>query len=197
MSAHSVRLAALEAKLGIVHGKQLDLPSDDTFQKRLEDLKNFYEEKTDPAFRESFLESERLLQELDAGTALTHQTSVSSTPLYYRRQEVLAASKELKTDFEQLNQILNLLLVSQPPRDAAGGSLREEEVTQAPIVTIPPVSEENAKRLDQLQTSIGDLTGRTQSVAGRVDALLKLQQALIATISEKLVAADEAIAAKE
>ncbi|CAB9526500.1 expressed unknown protein [Seminavis robusta] len=194
-STVEARLAAIESKLGIFAGKSA--ATGDNLDKRLDDLKALYEDKTDAAFRESFAESDRLIEELDAGTALTHQTSVSSTPLYYRRQEVLSAADGMKSDFDQLIEILNLLLVSQPPREGGSAPLREEEVTQAPIITTPPASEEHAKRLVELKGNIDDLNSRTQAVAGRVDALLKLHYALIATTSEKLVVADEVVYAKE
>lgn len=187
------RLAAIEAKLGIVPGK----PSiqGNSVEQRLSALKTLYESTTDPSLRDTFAESDRLMQELDAGTALTHQTSDLTTPLYYRRQEILSSADDLKVDFDRLMQVLNLILVSQPPsRDRP---LRQEEVTQAPIVTVPPISEENVARLDSLNSNVDDLSSRTQAVARRVDALLKLHQSLIITASEKMVVANEAIAAKE
>jgi hypothetical protein len=195
ISSIELRLASIESKLGILHGAQR-IPEPD-IQSRLKDLKALYEAKTDEAFRESCSESDRLMRELDAGTALTHQTSVSSTPLYYRRQEVLASADSLKQDMDQLSQMLNLLLVSQPPRDESKGPLREEEVTNAPIVNLTPVSREDEKRLDVLQANVAELQSRTRNVAGRVDSLLNLYYSLMSTSSEKMVLADEELSARE
>jgi hypothetical protein len=188
------RLAAIEAKLGIVPGK----PSiqGNSLEQRLTALKALYESTTDPSLRDTYAESDRLMQELDAGTALTHQTSDLTTPLFYRRQEILSAADDLKIDLDQLMQILHLILVSQPPSNEKR-PLRQEEVTQAPIVTVPPISEENSQRLESLKSNINGLSSRAQAVASRVDALLKLHQSLISTASEKMVVANEAIAAKE
>lgn len=190
------RLAALEHKLGILHGKSR--VKDKDIQSRLDGIQSLYESNTDPAFREACSESDRLVRELDAGTALTHQTSVSSTPLYYRRQEVLSSSDSLKGDMDQLGQMLNLLLIAQPPRgEEKSTPLREDEVTQAPIVNLPPVSREDERRLDLVQANLAELQTRTQDVAGRVDSLLNLYYSLMATSSEKIVLADEEISVRE
>lgn len=189
------RLSVAEQKLGLLHGEQK--AEDTDIQKRLEELKALYESTTESSFRESCTESEKLMRDLDAGTALTHQTSVSSTPLYYRRQEVLSSSDDLKADLDHLSQMLHLLLVSQAPRESGQDLLREEEVTQAPIVNIPSTSREDEKRLDLVQANLDDLQGRAKGIASRVDALLQLYSSLISTASEKLVLADEEISSRE
>ena len=189
------RLAAIESKLGIIHGKP-KIQQDDA-DKRLTELKSLYDASTDQAFRDTWSESDRLMKELDAGTALTHQTSSSSTPLYYRRQEVLSSSSDLKRDMDQINQMLHLLLVSQAPREEGQAPLREEEVTQAPIVNLPPASRDDERRLDLLQANVGDLEAQTKGLCHRVDSLLKLYTSLIATSSQKIVMADEEISARE
>jgi hypothetical protein len=189
------RLSAIEERLGVLHGKPSSKATD--VQERLEQLKTLYESSTDAAFRESCAESDKLLEELDAGTALTHQTTVSSTPLYYRRQEVLSSADDLKKDLEYLSQMLTLLMVSQAPREEGQQPLREDEVTNAPIVNIPPVSREDEKRLDLLHANIAELQAKTVGLSNRVDALLKLYASLISTASEKLVLADEEISSRE
>ena len=191
------RLAAIESKLGIIHGKP-PLQKDDA-DKRLNELKSLYDATTDKAFREVCLESERLMKELDAGTALTHQTSSASTPLYYRRAEVLASASDLKRDMDQMDQMLHLLLVSQAPRDEGKGQapLREEEITQAPIVNLPPPSREDERRIDLLQANVREMEDQAKGLCQRVDSLLKLYTSMIATSSRKIVMADEEIAARE
>ena len=190
------RLGMLEHKLGILHGKSDTRGKAEDVERRLNEIKSLYEANTDESFRESCSESDRLVRELDAGTALTHQTSVSSTPLYYRRQEVLSSSDDLKADMDQLSQLLNLLLVGQPPREGQK-NLSEEEVAQAPILNLKPISKEEERRLDLVQANLKDLQMRTQNVAGRADALLNLYCSLMTTSSEKMVMADEEISARE
>ena len=56
--------------------------------------------------QESWTLIQKLLKELDPGIALTHQQQ----PLLYKRQQVLACSDELMTDFGHLETILKLLL---------------------------------------------------------------------------------------
>lgn len=193
--ALEARLTAIEEKLGILQGK----PPSETVdaQKRLEELKALYETSTDAAFRESCSESEKLLRELDAGTALTHQTSVSSTPMYYRRQEVLSSSDDLKSDLDHLSQMLSLLMVSQAPMEEGRPPLREEELTQAPIVTVAPISQDDGRRLDLVVANTQDLQSKTLGLSRRVDGLLKLYSSLISTASEKLVLADEEISSRK
>jgi hypothetical protein len=190
------RLGILEHKLGILHGKADTRGKAEDLEHRLNEIKSLYEANTNESFRESCSESDRLVRELDAGTALTHQTSVSSTPLYYRRQEVLSSSEDLKADMDQLSQLLNLLLVGQPAQEGQK-NLSEEEITRAPILNLKPISKEEEQRLDLVQANLKDLQMRTQNVAGRVDALLKLYSSLMTTSSEKIVMADEEISARE
>ena len=191
------RLAAIELKLGIIHGKP-PIQKDDA-DTRLNELKSLYDATTDQAFRETCSESERLMKELDAGTALTHQTSSASAPLYYRRAEVLSSASDLKRDMDQMDQMLHLLLVSQAPRDESKGQapLREEEVTQAPIVNLPPPSREDERRMDLLQANVRQMEDQAKGLCHRVDSLLKLYTSMIATSSKKMVMADEEIAARE
>jgi len=191
------RLATIENKLGIVHGKPRVQPDENNAERRLSELKALFEATTDPAFRESCAESRKLMKDLDAGTALTHQTSSSTTPLYYRRAEVLSSSADLRRDMDQISQMLNLLLIDQEPRKEGQTSLREEEITQAPIVNIVPPSNEDERRLDILQANIGDMEKQAKNLCHRVDALLKCYTALIATCSQKMVLADEEVSARE
>ena len=148
------------------------------------------------------LESERLLQELDPGTALTHQNqdSSASTPLYYKRAEVLASAKTLKADMDQMDEILNLLLISQAPRrnEGTGESLlREEDVTQAPIVNIPPPSREQELRLELFEANVSRLTDQANNLCRRVDALLELHSSIVTTVSRNFVWAHEEISERE
>lgn len=194
------RLSAIETLLGVLQSNnkgQTQVANTDDIGSRLNKLQTQLESTTTETFRDTCSESEKLFRDLDAGTALTHQTNVASTPLYYRRQELLAGSVTLQKDMEQLQQMLNLLLVSQQPRQEGQALLREEVVTQAPIVNPTPISSEDERRLDVLLANINDVQKRTTAVASRVDSLLKLYSNLMAMSSEKMVLADEEISARE
>ncbi len=119
------RLTALERKIGT--NKQ----TEEALEERLSKLKNDLNSKLAKAASEQTTSSvtsltsklnsnsaiasankenwkliQKLLKELDPGIALTHQQQ----PLLYKRQQVLACSEELTTDFHELENILNLLL---------------------------------------------------------------------------------------
>ena len=130
------------------------------------------------------------MKELDPGMALTHQ----SQPLLYRRQEILADSDSLKQDMDELRKILHLLLTSQ---QATAGPLREEQVTQAPIITAPSISHEDQKRLDTLRIILLDISSRSKKLVSRVDNMLECYHAVMTAASEKFVLADESISHRE
>ena len=110
------------------------------------------------------------MQELDAGTVLTHLTSDLWTPLYYRGQEVLSAADDVKSAFNHLMQLLNLPLIDQA--SSRDRPLREEEVTWAPIIALQPMSEENVTRMNAFRSNFDDLSNHTRAVGSQVDALL-------------------------
>jgi hypothetical protein len=115
--------------------------------------------------------------------------------LLYRRQEVLASSDSLQKDMEELRKILHLLLTSQPA--TSSGPLREDQVTQAPIITSVCLSPEDERRLDALQLTFRDLDTRSQKLVGEMDNTLECYHAIMTAASEKCVLADETIAMRE
>jgi len=155
----------------------------------LASLKSSFEAKTTTQLRTSILESDKLMKDLDPGMALTHQQQ----PLLYRRQEVLASSDSLRNDMEELRKILHLLLTSS----SSSGSLREDAVTQAPILTSTNITHDDQRRLDALRLRMEGFQTRTQDMVAKVDHLVQTYHGLISAASEKFVIADEAIRMRE
>ena len=119
------RLALLEARVGMVGGpnqnsKHMEVT---TIPQRLVTVRREYEQKIAAAASASggttdgattaklMMECIKMLQELDPEIALTHQQQ----PLLYKRQQVLAASSELKANFHHLDVMLQLLLTGTRP----------------------------------------------------------------------------------
>jgi hypothetical protein len=182
------RLASVEAKLGVLPlgastGK-------DAVAGRFKAIKSAMDSHTTSQFRDTWQESDKLFRELDPGIALTHQQQ----PLLYRRQEILASADTMQRDMEELRKILHLLLTSQP---STSGPLREDQVTQAPIITGASVSDEGERRLDALRLSLVDLNTRTTQLVGKMDNMLECYHTIISAASEKCVLADEAIGLRE
>jgi hypothetical protein len=88
--------------------------------------------------------------------------------MLYRKQVVLASQDALRRDMSHLSNILNLLYISQksPLKD----------VTQAPILNIPPVSPEEEKRLDVLRVTAAGCHNQAAALANRMDSLIATYQ---------------------
>jgi hypothetical protein len=169
------------------------------------------------AAHEAWVESLQRVEELDPGTALTHQQQIAA-PLLYRRQEVLASAGDLKVDLERLSSIVSLLLIGQGGGDSGGetrggvapatkgkqggggggggggGSKRENitasQVANAPILVEPKVSEEEVARLAKLSESLSAAQERVDRVANTLDRILHQYHSTISEISEKTVLLD-------
>jgi hypothetical protein len=178
------RLFELEAKLGV----GMPNVTKNDIAGRLDGVQNTINTHTTTQFRETWQESQKLFRDLDPGMALTHQQQ----PLLYRRQEVLAASSSLERDMQELSKLLHLL---KPRNDDNSKPLREDQVTQAPILTNFQISPQDEKRLDDVRLTTDDLSKRIQALVTRTDTLLESYHTIMAVASEKVVLADEAIKA--
>jgi hypothetical protein len=189
------RLSALEAKLGVSSSSSSSsIQTQNDMSSRLDAVQSSMESQTTSQFRDTWNESQKLFVDLDPGVGLTHQQQ----PLLYRRQEVLAAAPSLDKDMQEMHTILHLLLTSQPANaNNKGTSLREDQVTQAPILTSMQVSPEDQRRLDTLRLTMEDLDDRTKKVMGKMDHVLECYHAVMTAASEKCILADEAISARE
>jgi hypothetical protein len=180
------RLQALEATLGVIPLKEGDSSLD--IETRLDALQTKIKASTPSSLHSTWDESDRLLRDLDPGPTLTYQQTFKNYPILYRRKEVLASADSIKADMGQLSTLLNLLLISQKNIDSP---LRQEQVTQAPILTSVVISEEQERRLDSMLLKLGELSRSIQDMADRVDFLVDSYHAVMTTMSEKMVAADE------
>lgn len=204
MSSSSVemRLSALETQLGVQESALSSSTNNNTtatdnkdLSTRLHLLEQQFKMLTDSTFKQTWAESDKLLQELDPGTALTHQQPTAA-PILYRNQQVLANAADLERDFKTTTQMLNLLLIGQAP--VTDVMIKEEHVTQAPIlVGAPCVSAEDAQRVQTLQHKLTDLQGRMGAVAQELDSVLDNYHTLISVCSEKMVLADEEVRLRE
>lgn len=208
--------------MGLLPSQQnVNVASAADISSRLNEVQAAMDKHMTPQFKNICSESQTLLRELDPGAGLTHQQQ----PLLYKRQEVLAASDSLTKDMSELSQILHLLLTSQARQDAAKGNianlntpvkkgsgaapsapivasslsepLREDQVTQAPILTAMKVSPEDQRRLDALRLTIEDLNTRTQTIMVKMDHMLECYHSVVAAASEKCILADEVLSSKE
>lgn len=200
------RLSALEWKLGLPSGASTSSKphveegdhrksqSDDTaastttdVSARLAALQATMEKTTTSEFKNTWQECQRLLQELDPGTGLTHQQQ----PLLYKRQEILAAAPQLEHDFEHLKTLVFLL------HKQGGNPLTLDAVTQAPILTSIRVSPQEQRRLDTLRLTVDDLNARTKVMTLRLHQILEAYHAIMSAASEKCILADEVLSMKE
>ncbi len=185
------RVSALETKLGLRGGTVSVSLVDTDIEGRLGALQATVDKHTTPQFRSLWKESLDLLRDLDPGPGLTHQQQ----PLLYRRQEVLAAAVTLERDMGELAKIMHLLTQGRAPDSST--PLREDAVTQAPILTNLSISPEDQRRLDTLRVTLEDLNGRTRATALRLNQLLECYHSVMSAASEKCILADEVLASRE
>lgn len=152
---------------------------------------------TTPTLKQIWDESDKLMLELNPGSALTHQQQIAA-PILYRRQEVLASSESLHQNMQHVMEILTILSIGQP--QIMSGStpvVSEMQVTKAPILTqTTPPSKEEQERLRQVEKKIADVNQQMESIAERMDRLVSGYHSLISVVSEKMVLADEVAAGK-
>lgn len=152
-----------------------------------------------PSLKQLWDESDKLMRELNPGSALTHQQQIAA-PILYRRQEVLASSESLHRNMQQVMEILTLLSIGQPQMISNDSTqpVSEMQVTKAPILTqtTPPPKEEQ-DRLRQVEKTIADVNQQMESIATRMDRLVNGYHSLVSVVSEKMVLADEVVAARK
>ena len=180
------RLQALEATLGSIPLKEGESSAD--IETRLDSLLAKIKATTPSSLHATWNDADSLLRDLEPGPYLTYQRTSKNYPILYRRKEVLASADSMKADMDQLSSLLNLLLISQKHTDSP---LREEQATQAPIITSVVISGEEERRLDAVLLKVGELSRSIQDIADRVDSLMDSYHAVMMTLSEKMVVADE------
>jgi hypothetical protein len=143
-----------------------------------------------PSLKQLLEESNKLLRELNPGTALTHQQQIAA-PILYRRQEVLASADSLQQNMQQVHEVLTLLSIGQPQMIAGGEPVSEMQVTKAHILTHTPPSKDDQERLRQTEETLRDVQSKVESIAARMDRLVAGYHSVVAAVSEKMVLADE------
>jgi DNA gyrase/topoisomerase IV subunit B len=201
MSTRSVetRVGVLEGQLGVgsTSVDSLSTTTDIAVTLRMDALEQQYSSLASPSLTSIWDESDKLLQELDPGTALTYQQQIAA-PILYRRQEVLACADDLKASLDELSQISNFLLIGQDHQESqTKAQLKEHQVTQAPILVGTIVSKELQLRLSAVEATVANIQNRAEQAAARLDAMLSQYYSAISIASEKLVLADEEIRSKE
>ena len=187
-SSLNARLQALEATLGISSSE--GEKSAEGIERRLNALEQKVKASTPASLHATWDESDRLLRDLHPGSNLTYQQPSKNYPILFRRKEVLASADSLKQDMDKLSSILNLLLIAQKQTDTP---LREEQVTQAPILTSLIVSEEDQRRMDSVLLQVRDIQSQIQNMATHIDSLVEAYHAAMSAVSNSIVAAHEAI----
>lgn len=186
------RVKALEISLGIDQAKTDEAKSEKSsvtdLDARLTALEQSIKASTPSSLHATWDESDRLLQDLHPGSSLTYQQPSKNYPMLFRRKHVLASADTLKADMDQLSAILNLLLISQKQVDSP---LREEQVTQAPILTPVSISEEEQRRLDAVTLQVGHMERQIQDTANRIDSLVNGYHKVMTIVSEQMAAANE------
>jgi hypothetical protein len=175
------RLIELEVKLGV----RKPVVTNNDIAHRLDAIQHSIDTSLTSNMRETWGESQKLFRELDPGIALTHQQQ----PLLYRRQEVLAAAPSMNQDMQELAAMLHLL----KPKTSEKKPLREDQVTQAAILTNFNITPEEERRLDALRLTLEELQTRVTKVAQRTDQILESYHTIMAVATEKVVLADEQI----
>eukprot|EP00523_Entomoneis_sp_CCMP467_P005560 CAMPEP_0168750642 /NCGR_PEP_ID=MMETSP0724-20121128/17386_1 /TAXON_ID=265536 /ORGANISM="Amphiprora sp., Strain CCMP467" /LENGTH=242 /DNA_ID=CAMNT_0008798687 /DNA_START=39 /DNA_END=764 /DNA_ORIENTATION=- len=120
----------------------------------------------------------KYLNDLDPGTALTHQQQIAA-PLLYRRQEVLASADELKQAMHQVAEILHLLLIGQ--QQPGKTKITEMHVTKAPIFvsTAQAVPTTVKQQINDVEETLLALQDRVDAAALKMDRLLTGYQQLV------------------
>ena len=149
-------------------------------------------------FQQLWQESDKLMMELDPGSALTHQQQIAA-PLLYRRQAVLASADQLQQNMQKVHDILTLVAIGQAQIITTDHTtpISEMQVTKAPILTqtVPP-SLADQERLRKVEKNLVETQQQIDSIAARMDRLVAGYHSLVSVVSEKMVLADEAIASK-
>jgi uncharacterized coiled-coil protein SlyX len=158
-------------------------------------------------------EIDKLMDELSAGTALTHQTNKSAAPMLYRKQDIVASADVLKRDMEYISTILNLISIDNNKSTSSGnyttGSnvsttsgmttvIAEEDVVNAPIVLQNSITSYQHDTLNTLSDKLMNLQNRTMMSSQKLDEMVHFYYQFIESVSEKIIVLqDDVIAVEE
>jgi uncharacterized protein YjcR len=173
------RVNDLERQLGI---------SDSTTCGDLTDRLDRIEQRFNAGGRpDNLQEIDQMMKELDPGTALTYQQQVSTGPLLYRQQQILACAASLQDNLEQLEKIQGLLLIGQD------SLATEQHVVQAPIVNVQTLSDEQKTQLHPILLGAAQLQERLERTTIQLDDILDQYERYVSAVSDKIVQLDAAL----
>jgi hypothetical protein len=174
MSSLESRLAALETQLGVGSNQPPQSPQPQPqpqpqeIASRLDQLQASMERNTTVGLRDAWFESLQLLRELDPDIALTHQQQ----PLLYKRQQVLAAARNLESDMQQLDVLLKLLTTAT----------KEETATTAAAAVIVAAGTPSSAATTTTTTTTTPTTTKTTTTTPTMLRLDQVIQAPIVTL---------------
>lgn len=198
VSSVESRLRALEEMLRGGSSAEVEGPASRirSLESKLDALAMDAAQQGGPNLKQLWEESDKLMLELNPGSALTHQQQIAA-PILYRRQEVLACSESLHRNMQQVMEILTLLSIGQPQM-IGDSPVSEMQVTKAPILTqTTPPSKEDQERLRKVEKTMSDVSQQMESMAARMDRLVAGYHSLVSVVSEKMVLADEVMTSKK
>lgn len=179
------RLNSLERQLGLANATY----SSQDLDQRLSAVEARYQSLAHlGSFLKKWNDCQALQEELDPGTALTHQQQIAA-PILYRRAEVLASAETFGKDLDQLSSILSLLLIGQ--QETSKNKITKDQIVHAPIVSSSIMPDETKKRLEALAVTILDLQTRVSRSTAQVDQILDEYHALAVATAEKTVLLDD------
>ncbi|KAL3779135.1 hypothetical protein ACHAW5_006935 [Stephanodiscus triporus] len=166
------------------------------------------------ALHEDFLVIDRLLRELDISPISGPTTAGvggggggggddgngvvdATTPMAYRRMEVLANAESIGRNIEMLARIRDLVGVGTrvAPADGSSSSSSSSGVVNCPIVSSGrydfPSDPDAIDRLDRLCYRVASLSGRAVAASRRADDILNSYGGIVMALSEKMVLAEE------
>lgn len=164
-----------------------------------------------------YQEIDKLMDELSAGTALTHQNVKNVAPILYRKQEIMASAEQFKVDMDNIAMILNTILIdnNNAPSSSAttnsntittkGGSatttntnntiISGQQVVNAPILIQynTSINMEQRTKIETLSNKVMELNNRMTNASKQVDYMVYYYYQLIESISQKLILMNDTI----
>lgn len=150
-------------------------------------------------------ECDKLGKDLSPSGLMLSIDATNSPGSVHRRQEILTRYEELQNAFEKLEQIRDILTISNPllakesqTINANGG--KNEELSTDRIVSAPILSSSsftfatdpgNIERLNSVTTDIINVRDRSYNLSRRVDAMIDRYYSVMDTVNEKMVALKE------
>ncbi len=166
------------------------------------------------ALHDDYLVIHRLLSELDVSpiagpttaAAVGDESNVNSSPLLFRRMEILASHKTMKRDMDLLAQIRDLTSIGTKTEGGNGNNCSSlatlttsssSRVVNCPIISSErynlPSNPEAIHQLDKLCDRVTTLVERCAMASQRADCMLNSYGMIMMAMSEKIVLVEEQV----